>query len=176
MKIKSNNKLSLILIDGPMGAGKTTVSKILHTKLKRTAYLGLDRVKWYISDFKRTPRDNDISRNILLVMIKEYLKQGISVLLDQGIKRKEIEVFKKIAKKYKAKCFVYQLYAPKTLLRRRVLERSQFLKKPIISKARIERNYRFYLKNKYTKAIIFDSEKLSSEVIAKKILKEIKRS
>ena len=46
-------KLFLILIDGPMGSGKTTISQILHSKLKRTAYIGLDRVKRFISDFKK---------------------------------------------------------------------------------------------------------------------------
>jgi predicted kinase len=171
---KLKQKLSLILIDGPMGAGKTTVAKILHTKLKRTAYLGLDRVKWYISDFKRIPRDNDISRNVLLVMIKEYLRQGISVLLDQGMKRDEIELFKKMAQKHNAKCFIYQLDAPKRLLEKRVEERTKMLNKPKISKARIERNYKIHLSNRYSHTTVFDSEKYNPGQIAKIILKEVR--
>ncbi len=157
-----------------MGAGKTTVAKILHTKLKRTAYLGLDRVKWYISDFKRIPRDNNISRNILLVMIKEYLRQGINVLLDQGMKKDEVEVFKKIAKKYNAKCFIYQLDAPKKLLINRIKERTKLLNKPKISQARIDRNYKIHFNNRYNHITIFDSEKLNPKMIANKILKEVK--
>lgn len=83
-----------------MGAGKTTVAKILHTKLKRTSYIGLDRIKPYISDFKRNPSDNKISHNVVLAMLQEYLRQGINVIIEQAMGKREIEVFKKIAKKY----------------------------------------------------------------------------
>jgi predicted kinase len=173
-KTKLKQKPFLILIDGPMGAGKTTMAKILHTKLKRTAYLGLDRIKWYISDFKRIPRDNDISRNVLLAMIKEYLKQDINVLLDQSMKKDEIEILKELSKKYNAKCFIYQLDAPRKLLQKRVEERTRLLNKPKISKTQIERNYRIHLNNKYFHTTIFNSEKLSPEHIVKLILKEVK--
>jgi len=43
--MKSKNKLFLILIDGPMGAGKTTASKLLHKKLLGTARVPLDEIK-----------------------------------------------------------------------------------------------------------------------------------
>ena len=175
MKLKSNNNPFLILIDGPMGSGKTTVSKILHSKLKRTSYIGLDRIKRYISDFRRNPTDNEISRNVVLVMTGEYLKQGISVIVEQGMREEYIRLLKKVAKKHKAKCFIYQLDAPKKLLQERVLKRTKLLKKPIISKSRIERKYKIYLNSKYGHTTIFDSEKLSSESIANKILKEVKQ-
>ncbi len=79
--IYSRQKFVLV-IDGLMGSGKTTVSALLHKKLKRTAHIGLDRVKWFVSDFKRTPEENEIARNIVLAMMKEYLKHDISVIVE----------------------------------------------------------------------------------------------
>jgi uridine kinase len=91
------NKKFIIIIDGPMGSGKTTVATILHKKLKRTAHIGLDRIKWFISDFKRIPEDNEIIRSVVVAMTKEYLKQGISVIVEQGMRKERIETLKKIA-------------------------------------------------------------------------------
>jgi predicted kinase len=168
------NKLFLILIDGPMGSGKTTVAKIIHSKLKRTAYIGLDRIKRYISDFKKNPTDNEISRNVVSAMASEYLKQGISVIIEQGMKDNYIKLLKKIAKKNKAECFIYQLDASKELLTKRVIERTKLANKPAISRSRIERNYNIHLNNKYSHTTIFDSEKFNPKIIANKILKEVK--
>ena len=175
MKNESNNKVFLLLIDGPMGSGKTTVAKILHGRLKRTAYLGLDRVKSIISDFKRNPFDNEISRNVELAMTKEYLKQGINVIVEQGMTLRHIKAFKKIAKKYNANLFIYQLDAPKKLLTERVFERAKLKGKFKPSKARVERNYKIHLKNKDKGAVVFDTEKLSLQQIIKHILKELNK-
>ena len=169
------DKPFLILIDGPMGSGKTTVSQLLHKKLKRTSHIGLDRIKRYISDFKRNPKDNEISRNIVFAMTDAYLKQGINVIVEQGMRDTHINAFKKIAKKNKIKCFIYQLDAPKKLLFERVHKRTALLGKPKTSTARIERNYKIHLANKYKHMNIFNSEKLNPEQIAKLILKDLKK-
>ncbi|MBI3888823.1 AAA family ATPase [Candidatus Nomurabacteria bacterium] len=172
MKLK--NKSFIILIDGPMGSGKTTVANILHLKLKRTSCIGLDKIKRFLSDFKRNPADNEISRNVVLAMTQEYLKQGINVIIEQGMKKEQIETFKKIAKKYCADIFIYQLYASKSLLQERVLARPGLIGKPKITKTRIERNYRIHTKNKHLNVPIFNSEELAPEQIANRILKEIR--
>jgi predicted kinase len=169
------SKLFLILLDGPMGSGKTTVAKLLHAKLKRTAHLGLDRIKWFISDFKRCPADNEIVRNVVVAMAKEYLKEGISVIIEQGMRKDSIEALKKTAKKYHAKCLVYQLDAPKNLLLARVHERPRLPGKPRISNARIERNYRAHLEHKYKGAVVLDVAKLSARQVAGRILSDLKR-
>lgn len=173
MKSKRKKPLFLIIIDGQMGSGKTTVASILHKKLKRTAYLGLDRIKWQISDFKRVPADNEIVRNVVGVMAKEYLRQGISVIIEQGMREKQIKALQRMVKQYNARCFTYQLEAPKSLLLQRISRRVKVAGKPKISKARIERNWRAHLKYKYPNAVIMDSEKLSAQKIASLILKAV---
>ncbi|MBP6883774.1 MAG: AAA family ATPase [Candidatus Pacebacteria bacterium] len=169
-----NKKLFLMIINGPTGAGKTTLSKILHAKLKRTAHTGLDKVKRYISDFKRNPTDNEISRNVAIAMTQEYLKQGISVIYDEPMTKERAISFKKMAKKYGARYFLYQLHASEPVVQLRVAQRTELLGKPKISKARVKRNYGLYMKHKSKDATIFDSEKMSSEQIASLILKELK--
>lgn len=169
-------KLFLILIDGPMGSGKTTITQILHSKLKRTAYIGLDRVKRFISDFKKNPIDNEISRNVVLAMTSEYLKQGINVIIEQGMREDYIKLLKKIAIKNKAEFYIYQLDVPKELLQQRVFERTRLANRPQIPKSRIDRNYKIHLSSKYKHTKVFDSEKLTPEVIAKDILKEVKQN
>ncbi len=166
---------SLIIIDGPMGSGKTTVAKLLHQKLKRTAHLGLDRVKWFISDFKRIPEDNEIVRNVIMQMAKEYLRQGISVIIEQGMRKDAIVRMTRMAKRYDARCFVYQLEAPKPLLLARIHGRPRLPGKPRISNARIERNYRSHAEHKYMDAIVLDAEKFTAQRIANRIVKDVAR-
>lgn len=165
----------MILIYGPMGAGKTTVARILNSKLKRTAHIGLDRIKSFISDFKRNHNDNEISRNVMLAMVHEYFKQGINVMIEQVMGEKHIEIFTKIAKKYDARLFVYQIEAPKELLNSRIIKRTQASGKKPTPKSIIERSYKFHLENKYNKATIFNSEKMSPKEIANSIIKDLKR-
>ena len=168
------HKKFLIIIDGPMGSGKTTVAALLHKKLKRTAHLGLDRIKWFISDFKRVPADNEIVRDVVAAMAREYLKHGINVIIEQGMRKDAIDALKRTAKKVGADCFVYQLDAPKQLLLERIHQRPRLKGKPRISNARIERNYRAHLQYKYPDAIVLDAEKSTAEQIVRRILKEIK--
>src|SRR4051812_7530881 len=74
----------VIIIDGPMGSGKSTVGALVSAKLKRSAFVNEDKIKWFISDFKRGKKDNAIVRAVLIEMCKEYLKQDISLVIGQG--------------------------------------------------------------------------------------------
>ena len=166
-------KKFLIVIDGPMGSGKTTVAKLLHEKLKRTAHLGLDRVKWFISDFKRVPADNEIVRDVIAAMAKEYLKHGINVIIEQGMRSDSIKALKKAAERQGATCFIYQLDAPKELLLKRINQRPRLAGKPKISNTRIERNYKAHTEHKYNGAVVMDSVKFTAKQIASQILKDL---
>lgn len=179
----SKKKLFMVLIDGPMGAGKTTTSRLLNKKLEGTARVPLDEIKKYISGFRTNPACKKISREIQMIMVEAYLKRGISVIIEWAMKQEHIENFIKIAKRNKARFFIYQLNAPKHLLIKRVKERTRMLKgrsrltKESVEKIdkKFEKNYNFHFKNRYNEAIVFDSKKLSSEQIVKNILKEIKQ-
>ncbi len=88
-----------------MGAGKTTVTKLLLENVNNVAHIGLDRIKWLVSGFRRTRVQNQMTREIVLAMAKEYLKQGVSVIIEQGMKQEQITVYKKLAKTAKVNFF-----------------------------------------------------------------------
>ncbi len=132
----------MIIIDGPMGSGKSTIAALLNKKLTRTAHLGIDRIKFFVSDFKRDYEDNHMTLLVLLRMIDEYLKNGINILIAQGLyKREHFEPYIKIAKKKNLKLFMYQLEAPKEVLLERILKRPKPAEaRTLISKTRVMNN------------------------------------
>lgn len=181
--MKSKSKLFIVVIDGPMGSGKTTLSKLLNKKLEGTARVPLDEIKKYISGTKKDHSFKKISQEMVMIMTEEYLKRGVSVIIEWAMKEVHVKDFIKIAKKNNAQCFIYQLNAPRELLVERVKERTKILlNKPKLEKKNIkniekhfEEHYDFHKKTKYDEAVIIDSEKLNPEQIVKLILKEIKK-
>jgi len=166
-------KKFLLVIDGPMGAGKTTTSKILHEKLKNVAHIGLDRIKWFVSGFKRTTPQNEMTRSVLMGMARAYLKQGVSVILEQAIRKDQVVKYKKIAKANKARFLIYQLEAPKDILFKRVIKRPPPPGKSKVARSRIIRNYKIYNSRKPFTATILNSKDLTAKQVANHILKDI---
>lgn len=168
----------LVIIEGPMGSGKSTIGALVHKKLKRTALLGIDRIKWFISDFKRGPVDNEINARVMRMMFEEYTKNGINVILAQGFWRKKyIEPYLKLAKKNKINVFVYQLEAVKADLLKRIEERGKNKEaRTPVPKSRILNNLKVWEENRYELGKIFNTSKMSAEQVAREILREIKNS
>lgn len=171
----------LIIIDGPMGSGKTTASKLLHVKLEGTARVALADIKRLISGFEKDHEYNKISQEVILVMVDEYLKRGINVIVEWAMKKERGEAFIEIAKKYNVRCLFYRLDAPRDLLIQRVKDRTAaLLDKPELEEYNLEnieknfeKNYSFHVENSYKEARVIDSEKLSGEEIAQLIMKDL---
>jgi shikimate kinase len=170
----------LILIDGPIGAGKSTVAKILHGKLKRTALVALDRVKWLVSDFDGSHKDLQLASDVGAAMAREYLLKGINVIVEKAFTRAEfVKSFLEdaVGNSKKHKIFVYQLDVPLAVAHRRVQERPfplEVNRKPSLSK--IKRNQVNYAHFRYEAATrVFDTMKMSAEKIAREILKDVKK-
>ena len=170
----------LIIIDGPMGSGKTSVANLLrrrmHKDLGFTALISLDRLKRIVSEYKMDSKTHlKIASEIGIVMVREYLKKGINVIVEKAFTRAEfVDSFIKPFKK-KSHLFVYQVEAPIDIRTRRVKERplhTEVKKRP--PKSKILRNTQHYLEFRYKKAKIFDSSKLTSQQIVNRIIKDIK--
>ena len=182
--MKSKKKPFLLVLDGPMGTGKTTVSKLLNEKLEGTARVGLDNVKRFISGFEKDHKYTKITQKVIHAMVNEYLKSGVSVITEWVMRKERVEHFIKIAKKNNVRFFTYELDAPKHLLIKRIKQRhfkqirqksEEFPKRTINeTKKNFEKNYNFHIENRYDHTKTLDSEKLSADQIVKKILKDIK--
>ncbi len=95
-------KQKLILLDGMSGAGKTTLSNSLSKELLRTAIIGFDKIKKFISDFERGARDNQIAREVTMVMAEKYLNLGLSVIVENPFKtEEEIDFYTTLAQERK---------------------------------------------------------------------------
>jgi len=159
-----------------MGSGKSTIAKLLKAKLKRTVLIGGDEIKWFLSDFKRSKKDNEIIHKVVLRMCDEYLKNGINILLVQNFYSKErVNEFLKIAKKYKCNKKFYLLNAPRKVLLERIDKRpmAKGANKPI-PKTRILKNLRNHDKIGCSNTTIIDTSIMKPREVAKFILKDLK--
>lgn len=115
----------ILLIDGMTGAGKTSVSKLLSEKLPRTAVIGLDKVKFFISDFERGDRDNGIARTIIREMTKIYLDNELSVIIEQPFKTEEVEMYENVARAHSLPIYKVQLFTTPEVALTRVTTRQK---------------------------------------------------
>ncbi len=176
-----NKNPFVVIIDGPMGSGKTTTSKLLNEKLEGSARVSLADVKRFISGFEKDHIYNKISQEIIVVVVEEYLKRGISVIIEWAMNKDRTESFLEIAKKYDARAFIYQLEAPRDLLIQRVKDRTatslNMLDLPEQNIKNIEenfeKNYTFHVENRYKNANVIDSEKLTPPQIVELMIKDI---
>ena len=169
----------LILFDGPMGSGKTTVSKLLQEVMDKkrgyTALISLDRLKRIVSGYKLGSSIHlRLSSYAGVAMSKEYLKEGIDVIVEKAFTTEEyINSFIKPLKR-KARILIYQIEAPEKIRLERVFKRDlhpEVKKRP--PKSKFLRNSKHYSKSKYKKAKVFDSSKLTPKQIVNRIIEDI---
>ncbi|MEI7765643.1 MAG: AAA family ATPase [bacterium] len=172
--MKKTKQLSLIAIYGASGAGKTTLTDLLHGDLSYTARLGTDHIKRFISEFRTIESHNKVSRKVINAMAVEYLKNGISVIVEQGMERSEIEELEKIAKENGAKFFAYSLNVAREIIDERVTKRSLELGKQITPKEKLDFFHKRHLDNDYPHVTAtFDTGMFTSREIADQILNDL---
>ncbi len=115
----------LIFVDGPMGSGKTTTTKLLNSQLPDTARIAFSDIKRLIPDYKENEKTKPVIREVVKVMIDKYLEFGVSVVVEQVAKREEIEELKKIAENRSVPFHAYRMDAPKHVRWERVQERTR---------------------------------------------------
>ncbi len=182
--METKNGLFIVLIDGPMGSGKTTTSKALNAKLEGTARISLADVKRFISGYEKSESYTKISQEVIKVMTEKYLELGISVVVECIMKAEGVESFAQIAKKYNAHCFAYKLTAPESLLFDRVKERTRLMmdvaelpsEKITELEGLFEPNYKFHMENPCSAAKTVDSENFNTDQIIEMISSDIRTS
>lgn len=170
-------KKVFIILDGPMGSGKTTTAKILHQRLPRTVFISWDELKGLISGYGQEKGDKMILANIQKSLVISGVENRLNILLDAGFAQgNRMMYFNRLAKQNKYALLVYQFTAPHQVLLQRALSRPKlFWEKKKISPARIIKNLRAYRANKYRGKIKaeINSGHLTSDQIVKIILKDL---
>lgn len=115
----------LIFIDGPMGSGKTTTTKLLNAHLPDTARVAFPDIKRLIPNYKENQKTIPIIKEVMLAMIGTYLKHGVSVIVEQVTKVEGIQQLQACADQHGASCFLFRMQAPKTVRWQRVVERTR---------------------------------------------------
>ncbi|MCI5108283.1 MAG: ATP-binding protein [Candidatus Pacebacteria bacterium] len=162
-------KKFILLLDGMTGSGKTTTTNLLSKQLPRTALLGMDRIKFFISDFERGTRDNNIAKDITLLMAKKYLDLGLSVIIDQSFKtEEEIEKYDSLAKDFGVPCIKVQLYSDPDIALERVVKRTKETKSDL-PKERVERNIKNFSTRESLGFITIDTTNLKPEEVVQKV-------
>lgn len=163
----------LLLLDGMTGAGKTTTSALLSEKLPRTAIVGMDKVKRFVSDFERGTRDNAIAREIVFVMAKKYLELGLSVIVEEPFKSPEDVVsYQELAEANSVPCHKFQLFVSPEVAFQRVVARQENRDNKV-PEERIQRNISLYEDRSALGFEVIDTTERSPDEVAKIILDRV---
>ena len=101
------NKPYVLIINGPIGAGKSTLADYLKSKLpEKTAFLDLDQIKLCLNckpnSFWKNPSKsrshNELTRLIIVDLIEAYTKRGVNVAISSTWK---LEFLNQIKNKFK---------------------------------------------------------------------------
>lgn len=171
----------IIFIDGPMGSGKTTTTKLLNQKLPDTARVAMPDIKRLVPNYKENPNTLLVLRDVIGAMIDKYLQHNVSVIVEIVTKADGIEKLKSIAEKNGAKFFAYRLTAPKDSRERRVHERTkEVLAVDELSQKKIkelynyfEPNDEFYINNPADDVEYIDTEKMNPDEVTDFIIGRI---
>lgn len=171
------NRNFLMLFDGPMGSGKSTIARLIKSKLKKTAIIDWDALKETISDYNQASEDKHKLLKVRLALTKIYINNDFNILLDGGFPRNDrIIPFIKLAKQKKLKLLIYQFTAPNKILLKRSLARPKFAwQKKKINKATTIYNLSYYEKHKFKGTVnkVFNSSTTGPQEIIKTILLDI---
>lgn len=171
----------LVLIDGPMGSGKTTTSKLLSQRLPDAARVALPDIKRLVPNYNENEKTLLVIRDVIKVMVDKYLEHGVSVIIEQITKSNGAEALKVLAQKHNARFYAFRLNAPEDIRLKRVLERTrEMMNVPVLNETKINEmtgyfltNNQFYLDNPISIAESFDTQVLSPEQIVNEIVNRL---
>lgn len=117
--------LKLIIINGPSGVGKSTISARIHTVLQDSLIIDIDELRRRIPDYRENREASlKLSYEHASHVIEKNLQQEKSVVIDKAIfDTKILDSFIELGKRYNAQIFEFLLYADKETLLKRAAER-----------------------------------------------------
>ena len=164
-------KPHIIIIHGPAGTGKTTVATLLHKKMPKSALLSVDAIKQFIAYESGNASHLKLALEMTITMARTYLKNGYVVIIERALSRDDLLLL--LTLKKQAPVLIYQLEALVPTALKRVEQRKKNSPYTSPPRARVKKSHATYHSGIYPKARIFDSEHMTSNMIAREILKEL---
>ena len=115
----------LLLLDGPKGAGKSTLSGLLEENLSNTEFFGIDKERNLLKRTASIKDDNERAFQAILEKLKAVFGQGKNAVIDCGVTERRLGMLEVIVKEYDLVFYKFSLTAPYNVLRSRVEERAK---------------------------------------------------
>ena len=164
----------LVILNGPAGGGKTTISKLIWKSIPRTALVSLDELNWLVSDYKADTAHLDLARNVGVSMTEIYLDNQKNVVVEKAFcKYQYITPFVKLAEERNSFPLIYNIEAPLDTILARVASRPLNARGERISQEYARKIYYEYQSNKFQVTQTFDTSQLSSDQIVQRIIGDI---
>lgn len=101
----------IIILNGPINSGKTTVAKILWEKIPNLAHIEIDKVREFIDWMENKP-SWEISFSTALSVAKEFLKKDLNVIITYHISDKGYQQIKESLKPTDKDIFAFTFLPP----------------------------------------------------------------
>lgn len=107
-----------IIIRGPSGVGKSTISSRLHSLIEKSAHVNIDTLKKMISNESSIER-TEIAHSVAQFFIKELMLNKFNIIIEEIFRDEHLSEIKKVIQNSGYTCFTFFLTAPaKTLVQR----------------------------------------------------------
>jgi predicted ABC-type ATPase len=169
----------IILLNGPMGSGKTTTSKLLHESIVPSARVALPDVRRLMSGNHR--EHGEVTRQVMLDMATSYLQSNIPVIVETVCGEEYIKKCATLAEAQGCQFYPYYISADESLRWDRVCERTrQMMDVEELPDSKVKElepifadNNAFYAKQEGDLGEMLDTSDLAIEAVVQKIKEKV---
>lgn len=117
-------KKFILVINGPICSGKSTVSELLLKKIPNSFRVSLDKIKWLIGNYSKDEH-RKVAYRLTLELAKNALEEGFSLIVDGcgRFDKNSNNDYKKLAKEHKISYVEINIEASAIILIKRFKER-----------------------------------------------------
>lgn len=162
----------LILIDGPKGSGKSTLSELLKKRVSNTEFLSLDNERKFLKRTDSIGNDNNRAFLVITEKLKGIFGNNKSAVVDMGISEERLKILETITSLFSVRFLKFSLTAPYEILHSRVKRRDDSRGKNF-DKDRFDYTFKAQQSKSFSGFTILETDKLSPEEMCERVVKYI---